>query len=46
MVERASRWVTGPSLRAACLAVRFSVGCALIIPMIIQTILLDPTGAI
>jgi hypothetical protein len=31
---------------AACLAIRFSVGCALIIPMIIQTILLDPSGAV
>jgi hypothetical protein len=27
-------------------AIRFSVGCALIIPMIIQTILLYPSGAI
>jgi hypothetical protein len=26
--------------------IRFFVGCALIIPMIIQTILLDPSGAI
>ena len=30
----------------ACLAIRFCVGCALIIPMIIQTILLYPSGAI
>ena len=30
----------------ARLAIRFSVGCALIIPMIIQTILLDPSRAI
>src|SRR5918999_940260 len=28
------------------LAIRFSVGCALIIPMIIQTIRLDPSGAV
>jgi len=33
----------GPLAR---LAIRFFVGCALIIPMIIQTILLDPSGAI
>jgi hypothetical protein len=31
---------------SARLAIRFFVGCALIIPMIIQTILLDPTGAV
>jgi hypothetical protein len=31
---------------AACLAYDFSVGCVLIIPMIIQTILLDPSGAV
>jgi hypothetical protein len=30
----------------ACLGIRFSVGCALIIHLIIQTILLDPSGAI
>jgi hypothetical protein len=38
---------TPPVVQAqACLAIRFSVGCALIIPMIIQTILLDPSGAV
>jgi hypothetical protein len=30
----------------ACLAIRFCVGCASIIPMIIQTILLDPSAAV
>src|SRR5215218_10140079 len=35
-----------PHPRAACLGIRFSVGCALIIPMIIQTILLDPSRAV
>ena len=30
----------------ACLAIRYFVGCALIISMIIQTILLYPSGAI
>ncbi len=35
-----------PASGLACLAIRFSVGCALIIPMIIQTILLDPSGAV
>jgi hypothetical protein len=30
----------------ACLGIRLSVGCALIIPMIIQTIGLDPSGAV
>jgi hypothetical protein len=30
----------------ACLGIRFFVGCALIIPMIIQTILLYPSGAV
>jgi hypothetical protein len=34
------------SLPAACLAIRFCVGCALIIRLIIQTILLDPSRAI
>jgi hypothetical protein len=34
------------NLDAACLGIRFFVGCALIIPMIIQTILLDPSGAV
>jgi hypothetical protein len=29
----------------ACLGIRFFVGCALIIPMLIQTILLDASGA-
>jgi hypothetical protein len=32
-----------PASGPACLAIRFSVGCALIIPMVIQTILLDPS---
>ena len=36
----------GLSVEAACLGIRFSVGCALIIPMIIQTILLYPSGAV
>jgi hypothetical protein len=31
---------------SARLAIRFFVGCALIIRLIIQTILLDPTGAV
>ena len=31
---------------AACLGIRFSVGCALIIPMIILTIGLYPSGAV
>jgi len=31
---------------AACVGIRFFVGCALIIPMIIQTILLDPSKAV
>ena len=31
---------------SARLAIRFSVGCPLIIHLIIQTILLDPTGAV
>jgi hypothetical protein len=31
---------------AACLGIRFCVGCALIIPMIIQSIPLDPSGAV
>jgi hypothetical protein len=36
-----------PSRRgAACLGIRLFVGCALIIPMIIQTILLDPSRAV
>jgi hypothetical protein len=30
----------------ACFAIRFCVGCALNIPMIIQTIVLDPSGAV
>ena len=30
----------------ACRAIRFCIGCALIIPMIIQTIRLDPSGAV
>jgi hypothetical protein len=34
------------SRRLACLGIRFSVGCALIIPMIIQTLLLYPSGAV
>ena len=33
-------------LRGACLGIRCFVGCALIIPMIIQTIRLDPSGAV
>jgi hypothetical protein len=33
-------------IEAACLAIRFSVGCASIIHLIIQTILLDPSGAV
>jgi hypothetical protein len=33
-------------LRVACLAIRFCVGCALIIRLIIQTILLYPSGAV
>jgi hypothetical protein len=32
--------------RLACLAIRFSVGCALIIRLIIPMILLDPSGAV
>jgi hypothetical protein len=32
--------------RSACLGIRFSVGCALIIRLIIQTIVLDPSGAV
>jgi hypothetical protein len=31
---------------SAHLGIRFSVGCALIIPLIIQTIRLDPSGAV
>jgi hypothetical protein len=31
---------------AACLGIRFFVGCALIIPMIIQSIRLLPSGAV
>jgi hypothetical protein len=31
---------------AACFAIRFFVGCGLIIPMIIQTIGLDPSRAV
>jgi hypothetical protein len=37
--------VVDPRLDAR-LAIRFFVGCALIIPMIIQTILLDPSEAV
>jgi hypothetical protein len=37
--------MNGASPRAR-LGIRFCVGCALIIPMIIQTILLDPSGAV
>jgi hypothetical protein len=36
----------GLRVEAACLAIRFSVGCALIIPMIIQTIRLDPSRSV
>ena len=40
------RFASSQASGVACLVIRFSVGCALIIPMIIQTILLDPTGAV
>jgi hypothetical protein len=47
---RAVDWIEakqmGWRIDDACLAIRFSVGCALIIPMIIQTILLDPSRAV
>jgi hypothetical protein len=36
----------GGGPRTTCLAIRFSIGCALIISRIIQTILLDPSGAV
>src|SRR5215217_8068272 len=36
----------GSQVEAACLGIRSSVGCALIIHLIIQTILLDPSGAV
>jgi hypothetical protein len=50
----ATAWLTGglpddgcsAQRKPAWLAIRFFVGCALIIPMIIQTILLDPSGAV
>jgi hypothetical protein len=32
--------------KASCLAIRLFVGCALIIHLIIQTIGLDPSGAV
>jgi hypothetical protein len=35
-----------PSAQLACLAIRFCVGWPLIIPMIIQTIRLEPSGAV
>jgi hypothetical protein len=38
--------ITSDQPEAACLGIRSSVGCALIIPMIIQTIGLDPSGAV
>jgi hypothetical protein len=35
-----------PSAQLACLAIRFCVGWPLIIPMIIQTSRLEPSGAV
>jgi hypothetical protein len=40
-----SRTSSGPSHRA-CLAIRLCIGCALIIPRIIQRILLYPSGVL
>ena len=42
--ERGTAWRDCSGL--ACLAIRFSVGCVLIIRLIIQTILLDPSRAV
>jgi hypothetical protein len=36
--------IGGSRIAAAGLGIRFSVGCLWIIPMIIQAILLDPSG--
>jgi hypothetical protein len=47
--DRGSSWVCPacpPQCRIACFAIRFFVGCALIIHLIIQTILLYPSGAV
>jgi hypothetical protein len=40
------RPLSGLYTEMACLAIRSCIGCALIIRLIIQTILLDPSGAI
>jgi hypothetical protein len=49
--DRTSGWTGSRPTRGwrtedNCLAIRFLVGCALIIPMIIQTIRLDPSGSV